>query len=348
MNTLVGEISSLVWQNEPLPPPPADHLTPSTIPDFEKTPTNELASPSPFCNNTETDGGNFNYPINNVHAEVYENCQLPELPPRQPTLPPRRQNSSSSRESPRENSPASRDVTAASRDGAVAPRDAAPPQQRDSVPSKPDLPQRIPLSSREKLAPFLPPRDKETPLRTNTLPSRNHTSRDVAAVPRDSALPPRTIPLPPRDGLTRSNSMPRGGSSQTLPPRVQPRAVGISPPHRIPGPVPRLPSENGAPNLPPRIRADSSQHVRHDPSLANPPMPTRVPLPRPGPPGPVYTEVERQAGQRVPRVIHQHEFSPYVVPNAPRIDRWEEYTSTCADKKSQTLKKKVKVKIPQR
>ena len=356
MNTLVGEISSLVWQNEPLPPPPSDYLTPSTIPDFEKTPTNELASPSPYHNNIETDGKSFDYPINTVSAECYENCQLPELPPRQPALPPRGDTLSSRDTSSSRDFATSRDVT--SSHGNVS-REAIP------VPPRPVIPQRIPLWSRDKLVPFVPPRDKTTQSSDVTPPSRDVTvpTRDVMLPSRDATMPPRTIPLPPRDSLTQprtsssTTAASRGpGHSQTLPPRIQPRALGVSPPQRIPGPVPRHPvsssTENGTgpPHLPPRIKADSSPQVRHEPSLVSPHMPTRVPLP-PGrsSAGPVYTEVERQSQRaNFPRVIHQREFSPYVVPSAPRIDRWEEYTNSCVDKKSQTLKKKVKVKIPQR
>ena len=329
MNTLVGEISSLVWQNEPLPPPPpSDFLTPSTIPDFEKTPTNELASPSPYHSNLETDGNSFSYPINTLNSECYENCQLPELPPRQPALPPRGENLSS------RDSSTSRETTS-SHDNA---REVAP------GPSRPALPQRIPLSSRDKLVPFVPPRDKMMTSRESDPPSRNVT------------LPPRTIPLRHRDSITRTNNTTATpsnsrGHSQTLPPRIQPRAPGINPPQRIP--VPRHPvSDNGVgpPHLPPRIKADSSQNARHDPSLVSPHMPARVPLPAGRQnPGPVYTEVEKSAQRgNFPRVIHQREFSPYVVPSAPCIDRWEEYTGGCVEKKSQTLKKKVKVKIPQR
>ena len=372
MNTLVGEISSLVWQNEPLPPPPSDYLTPTTIPDFEKTPTNEVASPSPFLDNTETDGNSFDYPIN---TECYENCQLPELPPRQPALPPRGDHS-------QESSTSSRDATSS--------RDIIAEQEIVSV-SRPQLPHRIPLTNRDKLGPSVPPRDKAIPSRDSTLPLRDSTlssrdstlpsrdstlpsrdstlsshdvtltsrevvlpSREVVVQSRDLSLPPRTIPLPPRDSLTQprtsssTTAICRGaGHSQTLPPHTQPRALG--PPQRIPGPVPRHSiSENGTgpPNLPPRIKVDSSPNMRNE--LSSPHMPTRVPLP----PSrsstiPVYSAVEPQRGS-FPRVIHQREFSPYVVPSAPRIDRWEEYTNSCVDKKSQTLKKKVKVKIPQR
>ncbi|XP_063685784.1 uncharacterized protein LOC134819654 isoform X3 [Bolinopsis microptera] len=371
MNTLVGEISSLVWQNEPLPPPPSDYLTPTTIPDFEKTPTNEVASPNLFLDNTETDGNSFDYPINTVSEECYENCQLPELPPRQPALPPRGDNSQDS-------STSSREIIV----------------EQEIVPdSRPQLPHRIPSTNRDKLGPSVPPRDKAIQSRDSTLPSRDSTlpsrdstlpsrdstlssrdstllsrdatlpsrevvlqSREVVLQSRDLSLPPRTIPLPRRDSLTQprtsssTTAICRGvGHSQTLPPHIQPRALGVLPPQRIPGPVPRHSiSENGTgpPNLPPRIKVDSSPNMRNEPS--SPHMPTRVPLP----PSrsntiPVYSAVEPQRGS-FPRVIHQREFSPYVVPSAPRIDRWEEYTNSCVDKKSQTLKKKVKVKIPQR
>ncbi|KAL5266933.1 hypothetical protein ACHWQZ_G004097 [Mnemiopsis leidyi] len=329
MNMLVGEISSLVWQNEPLPPPPpSDFLTPSTIPDFEKTPTNELASPNPYQSNLETDGNSFNYPINTLNSECYENCQLPELPPRQPALPPRGENLSS------RDSSTSRETTS-SHDNM---KEVAP------GPSRPALPQRIPLSNRDKLVPFVPARDKTM------------TSREIDTPSRNITLPPRTIPLRHRDSISRTNSTTATpsnsrGHSQTLPPRIQPRAPGMTPPQRIPGP--RHPvSDNGVgpPHLPPRIKADMSQNARHDSSLVSSHMPARVPLPSGRPnAGPVYTEVERAAQRgNFPRVIHQREFSPYVVPSAPCIDRWEEYTSGCVEKKSQTLKKKVKVKIPQR
>ena len=418
MNTLVGEISSLVWQNEPLPPPPSDFLTPSTIPDFEKTPTISVSDKSEFDDN-DYDHQKVCESLQAGDSDLYENIRLPEIPPRRPALPPRTDisNSLSSRDgSSTHDVISSYDVM--SDDSSV---------HEPDIPAKPDLPERIPLSNLDMLDPFLASKDQKissrmaSPLRDVTLPSANLTllSRDVTTSPhgptllahdlapsprdisprdisprdnslrdisprdisprdvsprdillRDGCISPRdiltvareiplTIPLPPREPAAQPQMPSNVPRRDEDPPALKfaPRIPAMHPPHRMIAFPLRQPvttetrnSTSLPPNVPPRIKADTSMSANNRQPLSSPHMPARVPfLPPPMMAGknPVYTEVDR-LGTAPPRVIHRHEFSPYVVPNAPRIDRWEEYTGSCIEKKSQNVKKKVKVKIPQR
>ena len=173
MRALVGEITDLVWQNTPLPPPPADLLSANSNPDLFSTPTNQPAPEGANYENIEID-----------IAEVIK--EQPDLPPRQPCRPPRK------------DLPVRIPLSEAGKWSSLPPRIPLPPRRDNALPVELPLvlnsssglntmpimssafPTRIPLHN-GITPPSLPPRDETC----KTLPSRNF-------------LPP-TVPLPPRN-----------------------------------------------------------------------------------------------------------------------------------------------------
>ena len=222
MNDLVGEISHLVWQNEPLPPPPdlnEDLLTPysrESIPDFEKTPTNELASP--------------------CLAHGYDNVDL----------------------CPTGMSLSSATSTCDSADGDsipsllcyenIMPEGPPPPPPRDTVghpalPPRPapNIPARISREDAEKwnLTPSLPPR--ETPL---ILPP----PRIAIGYPAQTLKPNNTVNIPARGPPSHvPPRVPERGEQDTPPQIIVPSRVVVPP--RVP--LPPRPASNPR-TLPPR------------------------------------------------------------------------------------------------